>query len=102
MPLLISTCNCGSSDQLVRTCLQGAGFSDWASAPIIKGKEKTRVALAGLPPFPEVEMFDHFLETTGKWAVILGYNDEGCRWSDIAHNAPASTVKAEFIVKVYS
>ena len=47
-------------------------------------------------------MLKTYLEGVSKWAVIVGYNEEGCRWSDIAHNGPNSQIEAEFVVKAFA
>ena len=98
----VISCACGSSESLARNFLKSAGYPDWLSVPIRQGKEKSLSFLNQLPPAPEKEMLANFLRNASKWVVIVGYDETGCRWSDIAHNAPKSTIEAEFVVKNYS
>lgn len=102
MPIAACACQCGSVDNLIRSFLKSAGYQDWLSAPIARGKAKSRNMLLPLPKYPEVEMLDAFLQKSSKWAVIIGWNENGCRWADIAHNAAKSRIEAEFIVKTFS
>lgn len=95
----VVTCMCGSVTNLARNFLKSAGYKDWLTIPIVQGKEKSRRVLGQLPSFPEVEMLDNFLKNASKWVVIIGYDNEACRWSDIAHNAPKSRIEAEYIVQ---
>ena len=96
--LRVITCQCGSVETMARNFLKSAGYKDWLTIPIVQGREKSRKVLERISNFPEVEMLDHFLKDASKWVVIIGYNDEACRWSDIAHNAPKSKIEAEYIV----
>ena len=98
----VVACQCGSSDSLVRNFLKSIGYQDWISVPIEKGKEKSLSALNRLPPTPEKEMLQSFLKNASKWAVIIGYDETGMKWSDIAHNGPKSRIEAEFVVKNFS
>lgn len=100
--IAVCSCQCGSSDNLIRGFLKTAGYQDWASIPIEKGKERSKAMLAYLPNFPEAEMLANFLEGTSKWAVIIGYDEYGMRWSDIAHNGPKSKIEAEFILEQFA
>lgn len=95
----VVTCMCGSVTNMARNFLKSAGYKDWLTIPIVQGKEKSRRVLEQLPSFPEVEMLDNFLKNASKWVVIIGYDNEACRWSDIAHNAPKSRIEAEYIVQ---
>ncbi len=102
MSLAVVTCMCGGSTSLVRNFLHSAGYSDWMNIPIRQGKEKSLVLLNQLPPTPEREMLQSFLRNASKWAVIIGYDQDSMRWSDIAHNGPKSYIEAEFVVKNFS
>lgn len=95
-------CQCGSTESLIRNFLRSAGYEDWISIPVVKGKEKSLAVLSQLPQCPEREMLMSFLKDASKWAVIIGYDDTGLKWSDIAHNGPKSRIEAEFIVKRFA
>ena len=99
MSLAVIACLCGSSDSKARNFLKKAGYEDWFSIPVHKGKEKSISFLNQLPPAPEKEMLNNFLKNASKWVVIIGYDDQSMKWSDIAHNAPKSYIEAEFVVK---
>lgn len=100
--ILVCTCQCGSVDSLVRNFLKSAGYEDWLSIPINRGREKSLAILNYLPPTPEKEMLKNFLKGASKWAVIIGYDDTTVKWSDIAHNGPKSRIEAEFVVKAFA
>lgn len=102
MPIRVCTCNCGSTDQLARSFLHDAGYKDFLSIQIPRGKEASRQMLQTMPPYPEVEMLDNYLREASKWVVIIGWNENGCRWSDIAHNATKSRIDAKLIVETFS
>lgn len=95
----VIACQCGSSSSLARNFLRSVDYPYWMDIPIYYGKEKSRAFLNQLPPTPEKEMLNSFLEKASKWVVIIGFNETSMKWSDIAHNAPKSTIEAEFVVK---
>lgn len=99
--IIAISCQCGSVDSLIRNFLKSAGYKDWLSIPIERGRERSLSALNYLPPTPEKEMLKSFLKDASKWAVIVGYDDTTVKWSDIAHNGPKSRIEAEFVVKNY-
>lgn len=99
MSLAITTCMCGSSDSLVRNYLKSINYPDWVSIPITKGKDKSIALINQLPPSDGKEMLKSFLKDASKWAVIIGYDETECKWSDIAHNGPKSRIEAEFVVR---
>lgn len=102
MSLAVITCQCGNSESKARSFLKSINYSEWLSIPILKGKERSMAFLNNLPPVPEKEMLRSFLQGASKWVVIVGYDEQNARWSDIAHNAPKSTIEAEFVVDRFS
>lgn len=102
MSIAVISCQCGSSDSLARNFLKSVGYQDWLSIPIHRGKEKSLSMLNQVPPTPEKEMLKSFLKDASKWVVIIGYNQDSMKWSDIAHNGPKSRIEAEFVVKNFS
>lgn len=102
MPLAACTCFCGSTDNLVRNFLKRAGYGEWLTIPIVKGKAESKALLNRLPQFPEVEMLRNYLEEISTWAVVIGYNELGCRWADISKGGPKVTIPAEFLVKEFA
>lgn len=99
MSLAVCTCLCGGSTSLVRNFLHSVNYPDWMNIPIHQGKEKSIALLNQLPPAPEREMLQSLLKSASKWAVIIGYNQDSMKWSDISHNGPKSRIEAEFVVK---
>lgn len=93
---------CGSSDSMARNFLRSVDYPEWMAVPIHRGKEKSRSILNQLPSTPEKEMLDNFLKNASKWVVIIGYDQDSMKWSDISHNAPKSHIEAEFVVKNFS
>ena len=102
MAIAVVTCNCGSADNLVRNFLSSENYKDWLTIPIYKGKEKTNSLLNSLPQYPEIDMLRNYLKNLGKYAVIIGYDERGCRWSDIAHNATKSKIEASLLLQTFA
>ena len=102
MAIAICSCQCGSSDELIRGFLRSVKYKDWLNIPIEKGKERSRAMLNYLPPCPEKEMLANFLKDASKWAVVVGYDQDSMKWSDIAHNGPKSRIEAEFVIKAFA
>lgn len=100
--IAVVTCQCGSVDSLVRNFLHSAGYEDWLSIPIKRGRDQSLSVANILPPCVEKDILKEFLKGAGKWAIIIGYDRESCKWSDIAHNGPKSRIEAEFVVKAYA
>lgn len=95
-------CHCGSTDNLIRNFLHRNGYPDWANIPIAKGRDKSLALLTTIPNYPEVEMLRNFLNNSSKWSVIIGYDDQGCKWSDIAHGGAKSQIEAELVLENYA
>lgn len=102
MAIVAVTCLCGSSESLVRNFLKSIDYSGWIDVPIYKGKEKSINIVNQLPPAPEKEMLQAFLKNASKWAVIIGYNDTGMKWSDIAHGGAKTKIEAELVVRNFA
>lgn len=100
--IVVVTCLCGSVESLARNTLKRCGYDDWATIRIYKGKEKSRQIISALPRFDEVIMLDNYLKNASKWVVILGYDENNCRWTDVAHTPEKSKIEAEFIVSTFA
>lgn len=85
MAIACIACTCGSVDKLIRGRLDKFGYKDALSIPITRGKEKSNSFLNTLPQYPEVDMIRSHLRGASKFAVIIGYNDDGMRWVDLAN-----------------
>lgn len=95
----VVACHCGSSESLARSFLKSVGYPGWMDITIHSGKEKSMSVLNQLPPAPEKEMLENFLSNASKWVVIIGYDDQNMRWSDIAHGGAKTKIEAEMVVK---
>lgn len=104
MSLIVLTCRCHSTRQMAYQFLAKQGVKNPTEVPVHEGKEASRRALTYVPQTDEAQMLDTFLQNASKWVVILGYDwdTETLGWEDIAHNMPASGVRAEFVVKRYA
>lgn len=100
--ITICTCLCGGSESLVRNFLHSVNYPDWMSIPIHQGREKSLAAINQLPHTIEKEMLQSFIKNASKWAVIVGYDDQNCRWSDISHNGAKTKIEAEFVVSTFA
>lgn len=107
MSLVVITCECGGSENLVRQALHRYGYKNWAMEPIVKGKSKSLAEVEALiRKFPDSTilkaLFAH-INNNSKWCVILGYDYNGnSKWSDISHNDMKSDVEAESIVENFA
>ena len=99
--IAVIACMCGSSESVARNFLKSVGYKDWLNIPIEKGKERSLAALNYLPPAPEKEMLQNLLKNASKWVVIIGYNEDSMKWSDISHDGPKSRIEAEFVVRKF-
>lgn len=105
--LSIVTCDCGSSEQLVRQHLHKYEYKKWAVEPIKKGKSTSLVEVERLirqfPDNSDLKGLYAHINNNGKWCVIIGYNNQGnVKWSDISKNDLKSDVEAEAIVNNFS
>lgn len=104
MSLIVLTCHCGSTRQMAYQFLAKHGVENPVAVPVHEGKEASRKALTYLPQTDTNQMLDTYLQGASKWVVIVGYDwdTNSLKWEDIAHNMPASGVRAEFVVKNYA
>ena len=95
-------CMCGSTESLIRNFLKRQGYQDWLSISIEIGKEKSMKLIDRFPPRVELMMLKNYLQDKGKWAVIIGIDDEACRWSDLSRGGEKSAIEAEFLVQRFA
>ena len=102
----IVTCECGSSEQLVRQSLHRYEYKKWATEPLTQGKTKSLSLVEELirkyPDSLELKALYSHINNNGKWCVILGVSENGAKWSDIARRDMKSDVEAELIVNNFS
>lgn len=96
-------CQCGSSDSLIRTRLERYGCTDFLRVPIVKGKEKSLSKLNTLPQFDEIQMLRNHIQNASKFAVVIGYDDQRCKWTDLANGkALVNNVDLELIIQHFA
>ena len=96
-------CQCGSSDNLIRTRLERYHYRDFLTVPIIKGKEKSLSKLNTLPQCDEIQMLKSHIQNASKWAAVIGYDGEKCRWTDLANGkAIKNNVDLELIIRHFA
>lgn len=101
MTIAVITCRCGSTESAARNFLRSVDYANWMNIPIHQGKENSLAVLNQLPPTPEKEMLQSLLKNASKWIVIIGYNQDSMKWSDISHSGPKSHIEAEYVVKTF-
>lgn len=103
MPIAVCACTCGStSDKLARNFLKEHNYPDWLGIDIPKGRERSRRLLNSIPQFPEVKEIDKYLDNVSKWCIIIGWNENAMRWSDIGHYNIKSRTEAQHIVETFA
>lgn len=102
MPIASCTCLCGGSDRLVRNFLKDNGYPDWLAITVPQGKDKSLSLVRTLPNFPEKQELTQFLQNSSKWALIIGWNENGMRYADIAHYNAKTRIDAKHIVETFS
>ena len=96
-------CTCGSIDKLVRKKLEFFGYRDFLTIPITRGKDKAKSVLNTLPQHPAIDMLRSHLSSASRFAVIIGWDDEDCRWVDIANGkAVMNNVELEFLLERFA
>ena len=96
-------CQCGSSDSLIRTRLERYGYADFLRIPIIKGKEKSLSKLNTLHQSDEIQMLRNHINASSKFAVVIGYDDQRCKWTDLANGiALMNNVDLELIISHFA
>lgn len=100
--IAVCTCKCGGVEQLARRFLERNGYRDWLGISIASGKEKSRSLAQSLVRYPEGQMLDNYLKTASKWVVIIGWNENGCRWTDIVHSPTKSDIEGQVILETFA
>lgn len=92
-------CTCGSVDKLIRGKLEFFGYRDFLTIPITRGKEKAKSVLNALPQSDGIAMLRSHLDGCSKFAVIIGYDGNDCRWVDIANGkAVQNNIELEMLL----
>lgn len=92
-------CTCGSVDKLIRGKLEFFGYRDFLTIPITRGKDKAKSVLSTLPQSDGMAMLRSHLDGCSKFAVIIGYDGNDCRWVDIANGkAVQNNIELEMLL----
>lgn len=104
--LTLLTCECGGAENLVRQALHKYEYKNWAMEPIKKGKVASLSEIEELirryPDSSELKALFAHVNNSSKWCVIIGFNDNEIRWSDISRHDMKSDIEAESIVELFS
>lgn len=101
--LKVVSCQCGSSDNLIRGKMAKFGCNQSLTIDIIKGKERSLKALDTLPQFPEVMELRTYIQACSKWAIIIGYDSERLKWVDLANGSYLKNdVDAELLLRHFA
>lgn len=96
-------CTCGSVDKLIRGKLEFFGYKDFLTIPITRGKEKAKSVLNTLPQSDGISMLRSHLDGCSKFAVIIGYDGNDCRWVDIANGkAVQNNIELEMLLERFA
>lgn len=92
-------CTCGSVDKLIRGKLEFFGYRDFLTISIARGKEKAKSVLNTLPQNDGIAMLRSHLDRCSKFAVVIGYDGNDCRWVDIANGkAVQNNIELEMLL----
>lgn len=99
--IAVLTCYCPNAEPKAYRFLQQF-VENWIDVPLYRGKEKGFEFLARFKEYPIGPESPHelrkFIDKSGSYVAIIGFNDKEFRWADIAHNSAKSKVDAENII----
>lgn len=104
--IALLSCTCGGSEHLLRGTLRGAKGVDWLNAPIYKGKDAAKAFFDSLPEgianFPEIKALQSSISHRSRYAVVLGYNENGAIWTDVTAGSIKNKLDAQIIAEKFS
>ena len=92
-------CRCANSEPLIRKALREAHRPDWATHPVIKGKEQCLNYLNTLPENQATGSLLLYLQRSSSWSIILGIDGDDYRWVDVGHATVKDRLDAEIILE---
>lgn len=96
-------CQCGSSDNLIRTRLERYGYRNFLIIPIVKGREKSLSKINSVPQVDGVDLLREHISNASKWAVVAGTDGKTCKWVDLANGkAIKNNVDLELIISNFA
>lgn len=87
---------------MARTFLKNNGIKDYMAVPVVQGREEGMHYLSRFPRLKEIEMLEDFLRRSTSYVVIVGFNDEMLKWSEVSSGGAASEVEGELIVQRFA
>jgi len=72
------------------------------SVPVVQGREEGMDYLSRLPRLKEREMLEDFLRRSTSYVVIVGFNGEMLKWSEVSSGGDASEVEGELIIQRFA
>lgn len=99
--IIVLTCMCGGVENLSRRVLKRSGHPDYMKVPIYKGREKSLSALNNIPQFDDLGALRSYLKSHTRYAIVLGYDDKGCKWANAASPNVKEVVYTELIIDKY-
>lgn len=104
--LIAAICNCSGSETQVRSVFKKKGLANWLEIPVFKGRDGIPVMFNYLPPEVReadcIQALARSLKNRSSYAVIIGYDENGVRWSDVRNGDLASRLDAEIIVEQFA
>lgn len=99
----VVVCFCPNADIRAYHFLQRQ-VENWMDVPLYRGKENTLKFLNSLGKNDDLRMHTllSLLEKTGKYIVVVGWDEDRVEWSNISHNDMKSLADAELIVEEFA
>ena len=103
--LILLVCNCGGAEPLARSVLKEAGVKDWLVTSLVRGNKNCLEWINKLPSATRnldvVDALFMMIKNKSRYAVIVGYDDEHFRWSDVANGSIKAKLDGEVIAKQF-
>lgn len=109
--ITLLSCECSSTEPLMRGLIQEAGIADWMTVEVHKGKEHCQTIIDQLPTrfhsLLAYRALQSYLspdnpKSVSSFAIIVGYDKDTFYWEDFASNAPDARIKALAIAKRFA
>ena len=104
--IAIVTCTCGGAENMARTVLKNGGHPNWLNEPVAQGKSQTKYVLDALrsryKDDPAFQALEQFTSKAGKYIVVIGYDKNVFKWTDVARGKLKDRIDGEIIVKEFA
>lgn len=95
-------CNCPSGPTKAYKFLEPL-VENWLDVPMYKGRQKCidfLLKFSDYGPIPNEAI--NFIMKSGKFVIVVGWNDYKFRWADIGHGKVENSLDAEQIVREFA